>query len=70
MSDNNINKSKKSCVSIVGFIVLIIGVLLLVLPGPGIIVIAIGLAILALEYEWAKKYFDKLEGLIKKLFKK
>ena len=38
----------------VGSTVLLFGMLLLVLPGPGILVIIVGLAILATEFAWAE----------------
>ncbi len=40
----------------VGMTVLLIGVALLVLPGPAIVVIPIGLAILATEFAWARRW--------------
>jgi hypothetical protein len=42
-------------VTIVGFAVLLAGVVLLVLPGPGWLLIFIGLGILSTEYVWAQK---------------
>jgi len=39
---------------VVGSTVVLFGVLLLVLPGPGIHVIIVGLAILATEFAWAE----------------
>ena len=47
--------------SIIGFTVLGIGIALLVLPGPAIVVIPIGLAILATEYAWARRYLSKFK---------
>ena len=47
--------------SIIGFTVLGIGIVLIVLPGPAIVVIPIGLAILATEYAWARRYLSKLK---------
>ena len=41
-------------VTIAGPLVVLVGVAMLVLPGPGLVVIALGLALLALEYEWAR----------------
>jgi uncharacterized protein (TIGR02611 family) len=38
----------------VGFTLLIAGVLMLVLPGPGILVILLALALLATEFAWAE----------------
>ena len=46
---------KRVAVTIAGFLVLLAGVAMLVLPGPGIIVIIAGLAILATEYVWAQR---------------
>ena len=42
-------------VTIAGFAVLIAGVAMLVLPGPGLVVICLGLAILGTEYVWAQR---------------
>ncbi|MGD8306735.1 MAG: PGPGW domain-containing protein [Ignavibacteria bacterium] len=52
---------KRIVITVVGFTVLIIGILLIVLPGPAFIVIPVGLAILATEYEWPKKVFNKIK---------
>jgi hypothetical protein len=41
-------------VTVAGPLVVLAGVAMLVLPGPGLVVIALGLALLALEYEWAR----------------
>ena len=41
-------------VLVIGSTVLMAGVLMLVLPGPGILVIIVGLAILAIEFAWAE----------------
>jgi uncharacterized protein (TIGR02611 family) len=38
-----------------GFLVLTAGVGMLVLPGPGLLVSAVGLAMLALEFQWAER---------------
>ena len=45
---------RKLIIAIVGGTVLLIGVALIVLPGPAFIVIPIGLAILATEFAWAR----------------
>ena len=46
---------KRIAVTIAGFAVLLVGVAMLVLPGPGVVVIIAGLAILATEYVWAQR---------------
>lgn len=50
---------RRVMISIAGFTVLAIGIALLVLPGPGIVVLIIGLAILATEYEIARIWLKK-----------
>jgi uncharacterized protein (TIGR02611 family) len=47
--------ARKVAVLIVGTIVLVVGVALVVLPGPAFLVIPAGLAILATEFEWARR---------------
>ncbi len=50
---------KRIAITIAGFTVLIAGVAMLVLPGPGLLVIIAGLAILATEYVWAQRLLAK-----------
>jgi Ca2+-transporting ATPase len=45
--------------AIIGFTGVLVGVALLILPGPGLVVIGIGLAILATEFVWARVLFKK-----------
>jgi uncharacterized protein (TIGR02611 family) len=47
--------ARKVAVLIVGTAVLVIGVALVVLPGPSFLVIPAGLAILATEFDWARR---------------
>jgi uncharacterized protein (TIGR02611 family) len=42
-----------------GFTVTFAGLAMLVLPGPGLVVIPIGLAMLALEFAWAERMLEK-----------
>jgi uncharacterized protein (TIGR02611 family) len=55
----NIKIVRRVIVSVVGTTVLLIGIALLVLPGPAFIVIPVGLAILATEYAWARRWLKK-----------
>ena len=54
-----------------GFALLILGLVMLVTPGPGILFIFFGLSILALEIEWArelnKQGVQGLERIVAKL---
>jgi uncharacterized protein (TIGR02611 family) len=46
----------------VGFAVLAVGLLMLVLPGPAIVVIPLGLAILATELAWARRLLQRIRS--------
>jgi uncharacterized protein (TIGR02611 family) len=46
---------KRIGVSIAGGALVLVGLVMLVLPGPGVLVIIAGLAILATEYVWAQR---------------
>jgi uncharacterized protein (TIGR02611 family) len=50
---------KRAVVAVIGFTVLLIGLAMVVLPGPAIVVIPLGLAILATEFVWAKRLLEK-----------
>lgn len=53
----------KTAVSVtLGAVLLIAGVALLALPGPGFVLIAAGLALLATRFDWAKKPLDYAKG--------
>lgn len=51
---------------VVGFILLALGLIMMVTPGPGLLFIFFGLSILALEIEWARELNKQgLQGLEK-----
>lgn len=59
-----------------GFTLLILGLIMLVTPGPGILFIFFGLSILALEIEWARELnkqgmqgLEKIVAKVKTYFK-
>jgi uncharacterized protein (TIGR02611 family) len=60
-----------------GFIFLILGLIMLVTPGPGLLFIFLGLSLLALEIEWARELnkqgiqgLEKIAAQIKAVFRK
>lgn len=53
---------KRLLVALFGGTVLLVGAALLVLPGPGLLVIAAGLAILATEFFWARSALRRAKG--------
>ena len=50
---------KKFFIALIGGTLLLVGVALLVLPGPGLPVIAAGLALLATEFFWARRAWQR-----------
>lgn len=63
---NPLRQIKRMIVTVIGFTVLLIGIALLVLPGPAFIVIPLGLAILATEFVWAKRLLKKVKSRFEK----
>ncbi|MFM8626984.1 MAG: PGPGW domain-containing protein [Actinomycetota bacterium] len=54
-----ISNVRRLTVLLVGVAVMGAGFAMLVLPGPGILIVVIGLAILAREFAWAERTLDK-----------
>lgn len=60
MKDNkSLRHAKRVIVGVIGSTVLLIGLVMLVLPGPGFIIIIAGLGLLATEFVWAKNLLEK-----------
>lgn len=53
---------RRVAVSVVGAVVMLAGLAMFVLPGPGILVVALGLAILATEYTWAAVALERTKS--------
>ena len=49
---------KRIAVTVAGFVLLLAGVVMMVTPGPGILLIIAGLAVLATEYVWAERMLN------------
>lgn len=56
-----VKQARRVIVAVVGGTVLLIGVALLVLPGPAVVVIPLGLAILATEFVWARRLLKRMK---------
>jgi len=46
---------------VIGFTLLLLGVVMLVTPGPGWVAIGLGLALLAAEFVWARRLLDRIK---------
>ena len=54
-----VKQAKRLITVVVGFTVLLGGIIMLVTPGPGLATIVLGLALLATEFLWAKKLMKR-----------
>jgi uncharacterized protein (TIGR02611 family) len=54
--------AKRIVIGIVGGSVLVVGVAMIVLPGPAFVVIPAGLAILGIEFAWARIWLKKAKA--------
>jgi tellurite resistance protein TerC len=59
--------AKRLIVITIGFTVLLAGIAMVVLPGPAVIVIPVGLTILATEFIWARKLLNSLKERIQRM---
>lgn len=64
-------------VMVLGFFLIILGLIMLVTPGPGLLFIFFGVTILALEFEWARELnkqglqgLEKIVAKLKSIFRK
>jgi tellurite resistance protein TerC len=62
----SVKKMKRLIIGVIGFTILLIGIAMIVLPGPAFIVIPIGLGILATEFVWARSLLKKVKQQIGK----
>ena len=59
---------RRVIVAVIGVTVLAIGVAMIILPGPAMVVIPLGLGILAIEFAWARRMLDRLKHESSKVF--
>jgi tellurite resistance protein TerC len=52
--------ARRIVVAVIGGSILLIGIAMVVLPGPAIVVIPIGLGVLGLEFAWARFWLRRL----------
>jgi uncharacterized protein (TIGR02611 family) len=53
------SKVVRAAVVLAGFVVVLAGLAMIPLPGPGLLVTAAGLALLALEFVWAERVLER-----------
>ena len=57
-----VHHTKRLIVAVIGVTIIVIGLAFFVLPGPGLLIVIIGLAVLASEFMWAKQLLDRAKG--------
>ena len=56
--------ARRIVVAVLGATVLLIGLVMIVTPGPAIVVIPVGLMILSIEFTWARLWLKRLRASI------
>lgn len=54
--------ARRAIIAVVGFTVVLIGIALIVLPGPAFVVIPLGFVILATEFVWARRVLRRVRA--------
>ena len=61
MRITSLQEAKRLIKIVFALTLLIVGVAMLVLPGPGIVVITVALAVLSGEFIWARRLLDQIK---------
>jgi len=56
--------ARRIAILAVGSTIVLLGIVMLVTPGPGLVVIPVGLAILGVEFAWARLWLRKVRETI------
>ena len=59
--------ARRIAIGVVGTTVVLLGLVMMVTPGPGLVVIPIGLAILSIEFAWARMWLRRVRKSISDL---
>jgi len=54
--------AKRIAIGVVGGSVLLVGIAMIILPGPAFVVIPVGLGILSLEFAWARRWLTTIKA--------
>jgi len=56
-----VRQARRIIVAVIGFTVLLVGIVMIVTPGPGWLVILLGLSILSAEFVWARRWLRRIK---------
>ena len=57
---------RRTAVAVAGSMVVVVGLAPLVLPGPGLLLLTAGLALLATQFAWAQRWLTRLRAHAKR----
>src|SRR5512134_98518 len=66
VSQLKLGAAAKPVIGVLGGSVVLVGIAMLALPGPAFLVIPLGLAILATQFPWARRWLQKARGWLPK----
>ncbi len=58
--------ARKIVIAVIGTTIVLLGIAMLVLPGPGILTIILGLMLLGVEFAFARRWLERLKTTSKK----
>ncbi|MQY08030.1 PGPGW domain-containing protein [Actinomadura macrotermitis] len=61
---------RKAAVAVAGVLLILAGIVMMVLPGPGVVAILAGLGLLGTEFPAARRVSDKLNGYARTAWRK
>ena len=56
--------ARRIAIAAVGTTILLVGIVMVVTPGPAVVFIPVGLAVLGLEFAWARSWLRRLRETI------
>jgi tellurite resistance protein TerC len=59
---SSLRQVRKIVIGVVGVMLLLVGAALLVLPGPGLVVLVVALGLLSLEFAWARTWLKRVKA--------
>ena len=65
-----LNTTYKIIVTVLGVLVVIVGLILVPLPGPGWLIVFVGLTILGTEYHWARRLLGWLRRVLARFWER
>jgi len=61
--------ARRVVIGVVGASIVAVGLVMLVVPGPAVVVIPIGLAVLALEFVWARRLLRLFRVRVRQMYR-